>query len=97
MMLAKKHESSSGDILAVCDKKHLGKTFEDDKHDFTVNEKFYGGEEINEKEFIEKLKYVNSANLFGDVCVEIAEKEGLIKKESIINICGIKHAQLYLV
>ena len=83
--------------LAVCDKEHLGKTFEDEKICFRVSEHFYGGEGINEKELEELLEECNSANLFGDKCVSIALKKGLVSEKSIIKIKGIKHVQIYKV
>lgn len=94
-MLAKKHEIEYQTILAVCDKEHLGKTYEEGNISFTVSEKFFGGEEINEKKLKELFKSANSINLFGNKCVEIAKKEGLITESSIIKIQGIKHAQIY--
>lgn len=95
MMIAKKHYHQNNDLLAVCDKEHLGKTFEEGEISFTVSERFFGGEEITEKELIQLIKEFNSVNLFGNKCVEIAEKEGLISSASIIKIKGIKHAQIY--
>ncbi len=94
-MIAKKHEFQLTTILAVCDKEHLGKTYEEGNICFTVSEKFFGGDKITEKELKELFKEVNSINLFGNKCVEIAEKEGLITSSSIIKIQGIKHAQIY--
>lgn len=94
-MIAKKHEHIEGDILVVCDKEHLGKVFEEEKISFTVSEKFFGGEKISEAQLKKLLKEYQSVNLFGNKCVEIAEKEGLITQSSIIKICGVKHAQIY--
>lgn len=94
-MLAKKHEIDLTTILAVCDKEHLGKTFEEGNIVFTVSEKFFGGKEINEKELKELFKTANSINLFGNKCTSIAQKEGLITETSIIKIQGIKHVQIY--
>jgi hypothetical protein len=94
-LIAKKHEHIEGDILAVCDKEHLGKTFEEGQISFTVSIRFFGGEKVTEKELKKLFKEFASINLFGDKCVEIAEKEGLITPTSIVKICGIKHAQVY--
>jgi len=94
-LIAKKHHNSQGNILAVCDKEHLGKKFEEETICFTVSEKFFGGETISETELINLIKEFDSVNLFGDKCVEIAEKEGLISSASIIKIKGVKHAQIY--
>ncbi|MEK6958830.1 MAG: DUF424 family protein [archaeon] len=94
-MLAKKHENIVGSVLAVCDKEHLGKTYEDEKICFTVSEKFYSGEKVTKKQLLELIAEFSSVNMFGNKCVEIAEKEGLISETSIIKVKGIKHAQIY--
>jgi hypothetical protein len=96
-MIAKKHELEMKTILAVCDKEHLGKTFEEDELCFTASEKFYGGEKITEKELEKLLDECNSANLFGNKCVGIAIKKGLASEKSVKLIKGIKHVQIYRV
>jgi hypothetical protein len=94
-LLAKKHERMGKNVLAVCDKELLGKIIETEKLEFNVSKKFYGGEEVTEKELLKKLKEVDSANLIGNNCIEILEKQGLINQGSIITINGVKHAQIY--
>lgn len=96
-MIFKLHNYDEKTILAVCDKEHLGKEFEDKKLCFRVSEKFYGNKGINEKELIDLIKKVDSANLFGNKCVEILEKQDLISESNVILIKGIKHAQIYKV
>ena len=93
-MIGKLHRRQNHNILAVCDKEHLGKKFEDEKLYFNVSEKFFGNEEITEKEFLELIKEATSINLFGNKCVKIAQREGLITETSVIFIKGIKHAQI---
>jgi len=94
-MIAKKWEIDSRNILAVCDKEHLGKTYEQGELCFKASEKFYGGEDITKEELEQLLGQVDSANLFGNKCVEVALKKGLISEKSVITIAGIKHAQIY--
>lgn len=94
-MIAKVHERMGQSILAVCDKEILGKTLENEKMEFKVSEKFYGGEGITEEELLEKLKEHNSANLVGNKCVGILQEKGLINESSIIMINDIKHVQVY--
>jgi hypothetical protein len=96
-LIAKKHEYEYKITLAVCDKEHLGKTFEEGNICFTVSEKFYGGEKISEEELVALLKEADSVNLFGDKCVGIAQKNGFVGEKSPILIKGIKHAQIYRV
>jgi len=94
-MIAKKHEIEYKTILAVCDKEHLGKTFEEGAICFTASVKFYGGEEVTEAELIQLFKEADSINLFGNKCVGIAIKEGLTSEKGALKIKGIKHAQVY--
>ena len=94
-MIAKLYEIELKKILAVCDKEHIGKEFEDGKIFFRASEKFYKGNEITEKELIKLAKDVDSINAFGNKCCKILEKEGLISENSTILIAGIKHAQVY--
>ena len=94
-MLAKKHEYNNQIVLAVCDKEHLGVTFEDGKLSFTVSKHFYGGDNVLEEEILELIKEASSANLFGNKCVDLFIREGLINERNVILIKGIKHAQIY--
>jgi len=94
-MIAKKHEIEYKTILAVCDKEHLGKTFEEEKICFTASTKFYSGEEVTENQLIQMFKEADSINLFGNKCVEIAIKEGLASEKGALKIKGIKHAQIF--
>lgn len=96
-MIAKIHEFESKTILAVCDKNLVGKEFEDGKIFFKASEKFFGHEQISEKELVELAKEADSINAFGNECTLILEKEGLISENSVILIAGIKHAQIYKV
>ena len=94
-MLAKKHEFEYKITLAVCDKEHVGKTFEDGPITFTVSKHFYGGEVITKPELAALLLEADSVNLFGDKCVTIAEEAGFVDPKSVKRIAGIKHAQIY--
>ena len=96
-MIAKKHEIEMRVLLAVCDKEHLGKTYEEGEISFTASTRFYGGEDVTESELLELFKEADSMNLFGNKCVDIAIKQGLVGEKGIIKIKGIKHAQVYRV
>lgn len=94
-MMAKKHELDYRLILAVCDKEHIGKTFEEGPVCFTATERFYAGEEVTPKQLEEMLKEAESINLVGNKCVDIAIKMGLVSEKGTLKIKGIKHAQIY--
>jgi hypothetical protein len=94
-MFAKKHEVDLRIVLAVCDKEHLGKEYEQGEICFNASEKFYKGEKITEKELELLLNEADSANLFGNKCVDIAIKKGFVSEKGVLLIAGIKHAQIY--
>ena len=94
-MIAKKHDHGTTTVLAVCDKEHLGKTFEEGDLFFKVSEHFFGGGEITPKQLIELTKEADSINFFGNQCTNFAIKEGLISESSVIIIHGVRHAQAY--
>jgi hypothetical protein len=94
-LIAKIHPFDLKTILAVCDKELVGKEFEDGKIFFRASEKFFGTNQINEKDLIQLALEADSINLFGNKCVGILQKEGLISENSVILISGIKHAQIY--
>ena len=96
-MIAKIHEIDYRTILAVCDKEHLGKEFEEGEIFFFLFERFYKGKKVTEKELEELLQQADSINLFGNKCVEVALNQKLISEKNIILIKGIKHAQIYRV
>jgi hypothetical protein len=94
-LIAKIHQFELKTILAACDKEHIGKTFENGKISITISEKFFKGKNVSESELEKMLEETDSANLFGNKCVAIAQKKGLISKAGLIVIGGIKHAQIY--
>ncbi len=94
-MKAKIHQIDLRTILAVCDKEHIGKTFEEGEICFKASERFYNGEEITEKQLLEMIKECDSGNFFGNKCVDILLKNDLVSEKSILKIKGIKHVQIY--
>ena len=79
----------------MCDAELIGKTFEDKKIVLSVSERFYSGEVKPEAEVRKILCNAESANLVGKRVVTIAVKEGYIKKEDVLLIAGVPHAQVY--
>ena len=94
-MKAKFHEIESRILLAVCDKEHIGKTFTEGEIEFKASEKFYGGEDITPEELEKAFFKVDTVNLFGNKCVDLAIKNGLVSEKGTIKVKGIKHAQIY--
>jgi hypothetical protein len=83
-------------ILAVCDKDVVGKRVERGEVVLYAKPEFYKGEEIGE-EVKELFKEATVINLMGKRIVELAIKEGWVDEENVLEIEGIKHAQVYKV
>ncbi len=88
------------DVVAVCDSSILGKKFEQGKFQLDIKESFYKGEEVSEKEAIEKMKSMAAEdatfNIAGRESVKAALKAGIISKESVGKIRGIPFALVLL-
>lgn len=88
------------DIVAVCDKELLGKKFEEDNFELNVKENFYSGKEYSEKEVVEIMQDMMredaTFNIVGEKSVNAALKAGIINREGIKEIQGIKFALVLL-
>ncbi len=89
----KVHKTIYENVIAVCDKELIGKTFKDKEIELKVNEHFYKGELLEEDEIVHILKNSTIVNIMGKRSVSLALKIGLIEKENIIRIKGVPHAQ----
>ena len=95
-MYVRIHTHGNERILAACDEEILGMTFEGDGVRITVSEGFYRGESISEEAFVERMKSVTIMNLVGERAVALAISEGKVSPDSVIEIGGVKHAQVVL-
>tara|TARA_Y100000310_G_C20465682_1_gene707539 strand:+ start:9 stop:338 length:330 start_codon:yes stop_codon:yes gene_type:complete len=92
MMYLKIHESEHSRVIAVCDESLIGKKI---SKELNISESFYKGELKEKEEVIKILKESSNANLIGDEAVSCGIEAGIISKDSILLIGGIKHAQFY--
>ena len=92
MILIKVHQSYR-QVVSVCDKEILGKTFEEGKKFLDIRENFYSGKEYLEAEAIEILidfaKEDSTFNIVGKESVQAALKTGIIKEDGVKTIQGI--------
>ena len=95
-MYVRIHTHGNERILAACDEDVLGMTFEGGGARITVSEGFYRGESISEEAFVERMKSVTIMNLVGERAVALAISEGKVSPDSVIEIGGVKHAQVVL-
>ncbi len=94
-MFIKIHKNFGNEIIAVCDEDLIGKTIEDKKMKITITERFYKGEKKSSTEIISILKEAKNANLVGKETIKLAIDNNLIKKENVIKIKNIPHAQIF--
>lgn len=95
-MYVRIHTHGNERILAACDEDVLGKTFEGNGARITVSESFYRGEPVSPEAFIERMKSVTIMNLVGEEVVALAIAEGKVSPDSVMEIGGVRHAQVVL-
>jgi hypothetical protein len=92
-MIAKKHNSESGMILAVVDDELLGKYFEEGRLQLDITSDFYRGRHVSEKELNELMSISYILNIVGRKSIDFAVKKKFIVKSKVLFISGIPHAQ----
>ena len=88
------HKAADDIILAACDEEVLGKTFTGDEMRITVTERFYNGELVSEETFVQRMGSVTIMNLVGERAVALAMEQGHVSEDGILEIGGVKHAQV---
>jgi len=91
MYYLKKHEK----VVAICDEDIVGKRFEEGDKCIEVSERFYKDEKVSEEDVEIVLKQEGNINLVGNKVINLAIKLGVINSNDVIEIQGVKHAQIY--
>ena len=94
MIYVRLHQAADDIILAACDEEVLGKTFTGDGVKITVSERFYSGELVSEETFIQRMGSVTIMNLVGERAIALAMEQGHVSEDGILDIGGVKHAQV---
>lgn len=95
MIYLKINKTEQNEIIAVCDSDLMGKKFSENGLNLDINEIFYKGDIIDEKEIIKILKKSRNINIVGKESIKLAVKAGIINKENIIKIKNIPHAMVF--
>lgn len=93
MIYLKIHRIKEKELVAVCDENLICKKFEEENLCLDVSDKFYRGDLMDEISAEEILMNADNINLVGRDAVNLGLKLGLILKEHILVISGVKHAQ----
>ena len=93
-MILRERRTEQGLMVAVCDDDVLGETFENGDISLTVNEEFYGGDEVEEGDVVDSLARANIANIVGCRAVEVAVEAGIIDVAHVLEVGETRHAQM---
>ncbi len=88
------YKTEKDTVIAVCDKEIIGNIFREGDLVLRLDESFYKGSEVTKEEVMEALKHATIANISGEKAIACALECGCIKKENILYIDGIPHAQM---
>ena len=84
------------DVVAICDSELIGKKFEQGKFQLYVKESFYKGEEKPKQEAISIMQNMSGEdstfNIVGEESVNCALEAGIISKDGIKKIQGVRFA-----
>jgi len=94
MFYLKVHDVPGEVLVAVCDADVLGNSYSNGKMQLHVSERFYKGALAGEDEALEAIERATVANLVGNLIVEKAVRRRLVSAENVIEIGGVKHAQV---
>ncbi|MFC6864064.1 DUF424 domain-containing protein [Halomicroarcula sp. GCM10025817] len=93
-MILNERETNEGLLVSVCDPDVMGETFEDGPVTLTVDEAFYGGDEVDEQTVVDSLARCSVANIVGEQAVDVAVEHGFVDEENVLDVAGTRHAQL---
>jgi len=91
------HKGSEGEILVISDKEIIGRKFEEGKLQLDLSKDFYQGEEMEEEKVKELVNDAYVLHLTGKKTIEFFTKLGLVKKENVLTVDGIPHAEVCLI
>lgn len=92
-MILAERQTERGLLVAACDDGLIGETFENGDVTVTVNEAFYGGDEVTPEAVVESLAQASVANLIGTEVVELAIEAGYVDEGNVLDLGGALHAQ----
>ncbi len=94
-MIGKIHVNETNILFACCDKEILNKEIKFNDTSIVISNKFYGTEELSEKEILKNIEECTQANVFGKKACALLLDKKIITKENIMDINGVPHVQIY--
>ncbi|OYT40634.1 MAG: hypothetical protein B6U86_03725 [Candidatus Altiarchaeales archaeon ex4484_43] len=94
MIYVNVRKSQNEILVAACDEEILGESFSEGDVHLKVSKGFYRGDLVPIKELSGLLSNATIANLTGNRVVEEAIDLGFVEREHVMEVSGVKHAQL---
>ncbi len=94
-MYIKEHRTENGNVLACCDRELIGEKIVFGEIVVEIEESFYRGRLVSEKELLEKVTEYENINGFGKKVVSLLIKKGVVNKKNVTYINKIPHIQIY--
>ncbi len=82
-------------FIAICDEDLLGEKFEEGEEQLEVTESFFKEDLLSENEVKNLLQEEYNFILVGNSIVNMALELQLLDKDSVKEVKGVKHAQVY--
>lgn len=96
-ILMKVHSTGGATIMAICDEDVLGRTFRSKELKFRVTEDFYGGDPTEPEVILRTIPQVQSVNAVGKESIKLLVQAGFLDENSVMDVGGTLHAQVYSV
>lgn len=93
-MIVNIKDTPSGMLVIVIDDELLGKKFEEENKQLDLTSEFYQGESMTPNETADLMRNADHLHLVGKETITLANKEGLIDYEDVIEIAGVPHVEI---
>jgi len=94
-MLLRIHRSAENrEIVGICDRELIGKTFKEGDISLLISDTFFGNQPVPEEEVIRVLMTSDNITIFGTRCTKLAIQQGLLEEDSCRIIEGIPFATI---
>ncbi|HOW04871.1 DUF424 domain-containing protein [Methanospirillum hungatei] len=94
-MLLRIHRSADDkEVIGLCDRELIGRTFSEGEISISINEAFFGNQPASEEEVIRVLMTGDNITIFGKRCVDLAVSHGILEPDSCRLISGIPYTTI---
>ncbi len=94
-MLLRIHRSAENrEVIGLCDRELIGKTFTEGEISISVSEAFFGNQQVTEEEVVRILMDADNVTIFGERCFALAVFHGLLEPGSCRLIEGIPYSTI---